>query len=665
MLLNRLHLSRGVGRRLFLVFFTMSILTLLLAAVGATGLGLLRDLQREIIEDVYPSVKRANLIAIESTAITLQLPSLSGSRSIADVERRSQDIYLREENLLELLASLANEGKPDQLPSLLSDQITALATDTSGLVALVEETLVLEQRREERATRLLMHSQQLEDAAKSVLLTIGEKTISDSRVIHEMIRSRNEVGPDVVALKFDSFIRSKLVDSELVSNLQFRNEAIRDGLRNIPKVETQQALQVLQEKILIDFRAVAQALIRVKDTETQNRFKLIVSSLSDDLHRTDSLFSIQKGIVENRSKMKETTLAAERKALEITTLVQKFEAGIQFRLDDRNISVQGIAQKTQIALISIAILVFAASIYIYIVYVNNNIIRRISDLSGSISLFTLGDLNHEVRTLGDDQITRLEEAVETLRLKSLKLRQAEVDLIANSEELKRSNSDLQQFAYITAHDLRAPLRGLMSLASWIEEDFDEGNAAEVRQNLVRLRGRVERMDSLLSGILRYSRAGYEREDTEQLNCEDEVSGVVLDLGISDTFQVDVHANTETILTGKSFFRQVLGNLISNVIKHHNEAHGLICVEISIDGNTGDNQLVVSDDGPGIPKEVRERALQMFQTLKPKDQVEASGIGLTLVKKLVDQRHGTVILEESVLGGLKVVLSWPNEGKQGV
>lgn len=642
----------------------MSILSLFLAAVGATGFGLLRELQREIIEDVYPSVKRAHLIAIESTAITLQLPHLSDSRSIADVERRSQAIYLREENLLELLASLENEGTPGELLTLLSDQITALAKDTSGLVAIVEDTLVLEQQQQERATQLLTHSQQLEEAVKSVLLMIGEQTISDSRKIHGMILSKNGIGADVVALEFDSFIRSKLVDSELVSTLQFRNESIRDGLRNVLTVETRQALQVLQEKILIDFRAVAYALIRVKNTDTQNRLKVIVSSLSDDLHRTDSLFAVQERIAENRTKMKETTLAAERKALEIASLVQKFASDIQFRLDDRNISVQGIAQKTQIALIFIGILVLAASIYIYIVYINNNIIRRIVALSGSISSLTLGNLNQEVRTFGDDQITRLEEAVETLRLKSLKLHQAESDLIEYSEELKRSNSDLQQFAYITAHDLRAPLRGLTSLVTWIEEDYNDGNIAEVTQNLERMRGRVERMDLLLSGILRYSRAGYEQEDTEQLDCKDEASSAVQDLDLGKAFQVNVRADMDTITTEKSFLRQILGNLISNAVKHHDKDHGLIYVEFSIDKETGNNQIAVSDDGPGVPEEMRERVLQMFQTLRPKDHIEASGIGLTLVKKLVNRKQGTLTLETSAHGGLKVSVNWPSEGIQG-
>ena len=103
---------------------------------------------------------------------------------------------------------------------------------------------------------------------------------------------------------------------------------------------------------------------------------------------------------------------------------------------------------------------------------------------------------------------------------------------------------------------------------------------------------------------------------------------------------------------------MLGNLITNAIKHHDKPEGRIEVRISSDDEF--NTLVVSGDGPGIPENMREKVFQMFQTLKPRDEMEASGIGLALVKRLVERRSGELTVDQSASGGACFTINWPRE-----
>ena len=180
------------------------------------------------------------------------------------------------------------------------------------------------------------------------------------------------------------------------------------------------------------------------------------------------------------------------------------------------------------------------------------------------------------------------------------------------------------------------------------------------ENLAMLRSRVERMDGLLEGLLKYSRVTSKAYDLEKVDLPEPVEEIVLMIeppsGMVVTYEGDVPPFPAT----RVHLQQVLQNLIDNAIKHHDRDVGIITVSATDDD--GFVAFEVRDDGPGIAPEFHDKVRQIFQTLKPRDQHEASGIGLATVKKVVEAHDGTLTVNSPLTDrGCAVCFTWRKEG----
>ncbi|MEM1103665.1 MAG: response regulator [Pseudomonadota bacterium] len=225
------------------------------------------------------------------------------------------------------------------------------------------------------------------------------------------------------------------------------------------------------------------------------------------------------------------------------------------------------------------------------------------------------------------------------------LKTTQATLEERTEKLERSNEELDHFAYIASHDLRAPLRGMDNVAKWIEDDLPTDADAGLYDKLRLLRGRVARMEQLLLDILAYSRAGRRESKPEEIDCSAVLREVVRWTAPPATFSVCEATQLPQICVSRTLLEQVLLNLISNAIKHHDRGSGEVRISYAQQGDF--HEFIVEDDGPGIPPQYQERVFAMFQTLKSRDKVEGSGIGLAIVKKMVDAIGGSVTLESPV------------------
>jgi PAS domain S-box-containing protein len=231
-------------------------------------------------------------------------------------------------------------------------------------------------------------------------------------------------------------------------------------------------------------------------------------------------------------------------------------------------------------------------------------------------------------------------------------------LSAQRKELLRSNEELSTFAYVASHDLKSPLRGIGQLSQWIEEDLAAGNGAAVADHMRLLRSRLKRMENLLDGLLAYSRAGKSDDSLGPIDVR-QVARELFNLQAPPaSMQLVVADDLPAFTTLRTPFELVLRNLFSNAIKHHDQSpQG----HIDLSGqplSNGYYEFSVRDDGPGIPVLYQERVFGMFQTLRPRDEVEGSGMGLALVKKVVETYGGTVGIDSDGVRGCCIRFSWP-------
>jgi PAS domain S-box-containing protein len=242
-------------------------------------------------------------------------------------------------------------------------------------------------------------------------------------------------------------------------------------------------------------------------------------------------------------------------------------------------------------------------------------------------------------------------------------KQMEFRLEQQARDLLRSNEELEQFAYVASHDLKAPLRGIENLVSWIEEDLESSLTGDTRTNMDLLKSRVRRLESLLDDLLAYSRAGCGDTASSLVDTKELVEELALLVSPPPGFSIAGGETLPTLRTARAPLTQVVQNLIGNAIKHHGHpATGHVWIEaITLPDVI---EFTVTDDGPGIPERFRERVFGMFQTLKPRDEVEGSGMGLAIVKKLVERQGGEVWLTGGRAGqGLSVHFTWPHSKQE--
>jgi PAS domain S-box-containing protein len=224
-------------------------------------------------------------------------------------------------------------------------------------------------------------------------------------------------------------------------------------------------------------------------------------------------------------------------------------------------------------------------------------------------------------------------------------------------DLAQSNADLQEFAYIASHDLRAPVRAISLLADWIVEDIQATATPETLENLRLMRQRAARLEMLLDGLLTYSTAGHARAVSETVKLPGLVDDIVDSLAPPAGFLVRFHGPVKTIETQRAPLEHVLQNLIANAIRHHDRTSGTVIVTARrVENGT---EFSVQDDGPGIAPAFHKKIFAIFQTLTSRDECETSGVGLSIVQKTVEARGGRVWVEsEPPARGTIFRFTWP-------
>jgi PAS domain S-box-containing protein len=236
------------------------------------------------------------------------------------------------------------------------------------------------------------------------------------------------------------------------------------------------------------------------------------------------------------------------------------------------------------------------------------------------------------------------------------LQQLNGSLLLTQQKLKERNDELDNFVRIASHDLKAPLRAIANLADWIEEDLTDRLNQGDRQQFELLRQRVHRMNALIDGLLRYSRLGREELPIEQVDVSRLIAETIDSLAPPPNFAIEVVSPLPTLKTKRILLSQVLANLLSNALKHHHCDNGRI--EIAVEDLGDRYQFSIADDGPGIPNgQARERIFEIFQTLKPSSSTENTGIGLALVKKIVEGEGGRIWLTTDRPQGACFCFTW--------
>jgi PAS domain S-box-containing protein len=222
--------------------------------------------------------------------------------------------------------------------------------------------------------------------------------------------------------------------------------------------------------------------------------------------------------------------------------------------------------------------------------------------------------------------------------------------------LEARNQELDAFVFVVSHDLKAPLRAVANLSQWIEEDLEEKLTADTQMQMNLLRSRVNRMSATIDGLLEYARVGRSEDEIESVALGCLLADVVDEVAPPPAFTIDLPENLPTLSAKRLLLFQIFVNLVGNGIKHHHSETGSI--KISIEDRGDCYEFAIADDGPGIALEHQERMFQIFQAVNPQNRSDSTGIGLAIVKKIVEAEGGTLWLESEIGHGTTFYFTWP-------
>ncbi len=227
-------------------------------------------------------------------------------------------------------------------------------------------------------------------------------------------------------------------------------------------------------------------------------------------------------------------------------------------------------------------------------------------------------------------------------------KKAEENLKLKLEELRRSNEELEQFAYVSSHDLQEPLRMISSYLQLLQRRY-EGNIDERADKYIHYA--VEgafRLQNLINDLLEFSRVTTRAKEPELTDCEFVLNHILSNLEVftEENDATVSHSSLPEVMADSTQLAQVFQNLIINGIKFHSDEAPKI--HISAEKKASEWVFLVKDNGIGIDPQYSEKIFEVFKRLHGKEEYPGTGIGLAVCKKIVE-RHGGRIWVESELG----------------
>jgi len=404
-----------------------------------------------------------------------------------------------------------------------------------------------------------------------------------------------------------------------------------EGLKNVPPIiiEQRALLSARDQQELLDSISLlhgrwieyADSLITAKkDTMPQSRKKyqrLFEAKLKMEVGKklNDSISNLFTALDNYEYKVRQ-----ERREV-----LQKSVA------DTRNISIA----------LTLGVIVLASTSSFYLIRSVSSRISNMVDLADRVSK--------------GEFISIVDERADEFSKLSNSLNQMSHTLEINFNELTIKNRELDQFAYVVSHDLKAPLRGISNIISWVEEDHTEQITPEINRNLNLIKGRITRLENMINGLLDYARIGKTKRNYEHVDIAD-VLNELKDLIVPSGTTVIIENQLPVMRVVKIHIEQVFSNLLSNAVKYNTNANPVIKVRYQEAGDY--HQFAISDNGPGIERKYFEKIFEIFQTLQERDAFESTGIGLAIVKKIIEDNKGSITVESTPGQGTKFIFTWP-------
>jgi signal transduction histidine kinase len=264
---------------------------------------------------------------------------------------------------------------------------------------------------------------------------------------------------------------------------------------------------------------------------------------------------------------------------------------------------------------------------------------RVRTIEAEYQLQEIQHLNQELQT-SNQEINALLQERET-----------------KNQQLEKVNRTLDEFAHTVTHDLKAPLQNILGLSEAVVDFLEEDSKEEAVAVMPMIQLQIKRMDLLITDVLAYSLTGRLQIQKKPVAVRQLVSNIIAGLTVPASFQIFIADNLPVLMAEEIYLQQIFGNLLSNAVKYNDLPTGKIWVNAF--QRKGFWEFVVEDNGPGIAPEAQEKIFELFETSSDVNHPGSTGIGLAIVRKIMEEKGGRVWVH-SEERGTAMHFTWPIE-----
>lgn len=614
---KKYSVAGGIVLRLRIVFLSIFLILLATVVIETKQLQIHNRTVKQLTQSSVSVFVRAEEMTRNLTQLLLLVQQIDSVSNLEDLPPLSEQLQSKLTVLRTNKASISEAAISIEITDGILAALGKIDAGSSKVLTEKRETILHEQN-------LTRKAESLEALRENIRASLEELSYSAAFIVEQHFETDHTISAENAQTRY----YENLVLATSINKISLDVDSVVDqaiGLRNISDADNLGAAQLALKTKL---RGIVVLVGQLGESTHRTDIAHAIVEMRDLLFGPDGMIGEVISLQASNASLMVQKNAQFAPIATISRLSTQLTQTAQRRIDLAAQNLKAVTDSMTMVLTLATLLSLFAVLWAIVFIVERQINQRMAGLTRSVLAIAAGDTKHDVEVSGKDELGKMASALEVFKL--------------NAQELHRSNTELEKFAYVAAHDLRSPLRAIQDLTEWTLEDEDTVFSPDGMENMMLLQKRTLRLNNLLSDLLEYSRAGKEKEDLITVSLREIVVETAELLDPENRFQVSFLGNCDTVLTFATPVRRILLNLINNAIKHHDRDVGKITVETSY--TSGRIIFSVQDDGPGILPRYHEKVFGLFQTLRPRDDVEGSGLGLAIICKLLEHYKGSISLK---------------------
>lgn len=617
------------------VFLSISGLIALVALLSGVVIYQLFSSMEDVIEHTVPSVNSVSTIGANTLLYSSLLPRIADTESQAEIVSVST-------NVINALKKIEQEI---DLLDINAVQRSSITNAFSNLYEIEEAYTLL-------ARDIVLKSKKLDNLSERLLTALRQIS---TQVKLLSVQSEGELFNQ----DSPSELVSTIATTQFISDMSHDVEVMTILVLNSRNTERPSLIEKTQEEFNTIFRRITFTLASI-GSDIPNEVNLAFDQIYTLAVSDNNFFEETKLNRTLKQALYEKRQEAEDNISQFSALLGPI---LESNTEKDRESLANTLKSSRtyfVYALATAILTLLLVLYLSRTVVPKRIISPLKHMANDIIDLSRGNISEISFSHDSVELEKIRQALIIFQQTSERLFNREKELVSRNEQLNQLNKNLQTFLRVSSHDLRTPLRGIGLLTTMVEENIDLGEWTDSKTNLDKIRLRIKRMENLLSSLSSYIKAESPDQKVSTINFK---NAVVESFGLineQDQFDLQVEAPDQDIAVNEVPFITVIRNLLDNAVKHHDTGQGHLLVQLTI--KDGVYSVSVTDDGPGIPERFQSRIFVPFETLAPKDEVEGSGMGLSIIQKLVESHGGQISLQSPIKKdrGATFSFTWKND-----